>query len=87
MAWTTAGGDYDRTSDYGHGANGILDQLTLPQTQGNGWISLDATAAVRAWVEGGQPNHGLLLRGLDGEYTYHYFHSHEQGTASLRPGW
>jgi hypothetical protein len=85
VAWTTAGGDFDRTSDYGHGANGILDQLTLPQTQGVGWISLDATAAVRAWVEEGQPNYGLLLRGLDGEYTYHYFHSREQGTAGLRP--
>ncbi len=69
VAWTLAGGDFDQTSDYGHGANGIVGQLTLPESQANGWISLDATAAVRAWVEPGQPNDGLLLRGLEGEYT------------------
>jgi hypothetical protein len=75
-AWMTAGGDFDAT---------IVGQTTLPAGSGAGWVQLDATVAVRAWVTGGQPNHGLLLRPLDGQYTYHYFHSRNAGTASLRP--
>jgi len=75
-AWTTAGGDFDPTA---------LSQITLPASTGNGWVRLDATAAIRAWVTGSQPNHGLLLRPLGGQYTYHYYHSRNFGTASLRP--
>jgi hypothetical protein len=75
-AWTTPGGDFDAA---------IVDQITLPTDMANGWVSLDATAAVRAWVEGGVPNYGLLLRPLSGEYTYHYYHSRNCGSADLRP--
>jgi hypothetical protein len=84
-SWIAPGGDYDAESDYGNGANGIVDRVTLPVGTGNGWVSLDATGAVRAWVEDGLPNYGLVLRPLSGEYTYHYFRSREDGTASLRP--
>jgi len=83
--WTTPGGDYDSTTDYGHGPNGILDQITLPAGMANGWIRLDATAAVRAWIEEGAPNQGLLLRPLSGQYTYHYYHSRNASTPNLRP--
>jgi len=76
VAWTTPGGDYHDT---------ILDQTTLPTSTGEVWIPLDATAAVQAWVTGGQPNYGLLLRPLSGDYTYHYYHSREAITATLRP--
>jgi len=76
VAWTTPGGDYDTT---------IVGQTTLPAAMENGWLRLDATAAVQAWVAGGQPNHGLLLRPLSGDYTYHYFHSREAITATLHP--
>jgi hypothetical protein len=75
-AWTTPGGDFDLT---------IVDQTTLPTDMANGWVSLDATAAVRAWVEGGLPNYGLLLRPLNGEYTAHYYYSRNYGTPNLRP--
>jgi len=74
--WTTPGGDFDTTT---------VDQITLPAGMGNGWVSLDATAAVHAWIEEGLPNYGLLLRPLSGDYTYHYFCSRNHGTASLRP--
>lgn len=84
-AWSSAGGDYDTTTDYGNGANGIVDTATLPIDTGNGWISMDATGAVRDWVENGRPNYGLLLRPLSGEYTYHYFRSRNDGTAAERP--
>jgi hypothetical protein len=73
--WTTPGGDYDTTTNFGNGPNGIVDQIALPTTLEDGWVSLDATAAVRAWVEQGVSNYGLLLRPLSGDYTYHYFHS------------
>jgi len=76
VAWTTPGGDYDAT---------VVDQTTLPAAMGNGWVRLGATAAVRTWVEDGQPNYGLLLRPLSGDYTYHYYHSREAVTPALRP--
>jgi len=75
-AWMTPGGDFDAA---------IVGQVTLPVGMANGWVSLDATAAVRAWVEGGMPNYGLLLRPLSGDYTYHYYYSRNYGTANLRP--
>ena len=75
-AWTTPGCDFDAA---------IVGQITLPMGITNGWVRLDATAAVRAWVGGGQPNYGLLLRPLGGQYTYHYYRSRNTGAASLRP--
>ena len=84
-AWTTPGGDYDTSSDYGHGANGIVGQTTLPVSLQNGWISLEATAAVRAWIEQGVPNRGLLFHPQSGEYTYHYFCSRNHDTPNRRP--
>ena len=75
-AWTTPGGDFDTT---------IVGQITLPAGMGNGWVSLDATAAVRAWVEDGLPNYGLLLRPLNGDYTYHYYYSRNHSILNLHP--
>lgn len=75
-AWTTLGGDFDRT---------LVSQATLSAGLGNGWISLDATSAVRNWVEGGMTNLGLLLRPESGDYTYHYYHSREHNVLELRP--
>ncbi|MCP4538236.1 MAG: DNRLRE domain-containing protein [Chloroflexi bacterium] len=75
-AWTMPGGDYDTT---------ILDQTTMPTSIENAWVRLDATTAVQSWVTGGQSNYGLLLRPLSGDYTYHYYHSREAITTTLRP--
>jgi hypothetical protein len=75
-AWTTPGGDFDAT---------VVGQITLPAGTGNGWVSLDATATVRAWIEQGVPNYGLLLRPLSGDYTYHYYYSRNYSTPNLRP--
>ncbi len=84
-AWTTPGGDFDAATDYGHGPQGIVDQITLPAGMESGWIRLDVTAAVRAWIEAGVPNYGLLLRPLSGEYTYHYYYSRNSNAADLCP--
>ena len=85
MPWSSPGGDFDATSDYGHGANGLLDRILLAEEQAYGWIRLDASAAVRRWVSGSAPNYGVLLRAASGDWTYHYYHSGEAENASLRP--
>jgi hypothetical protein len=74
--WTTPGGDYDATA---------LDQLTISTGTAYGWIRLDATDAVQAWVGGSASNYGLLLRPLSGEWTDHHFYSREAVTETLRP--
>lgn len=68
IPWTDPGGDYDPTA---------VGQTTIPAGTGDRWFHWDATAAVEAWVEQGQPNYGLLLRPLSGDYSYHYYHSGE----------
>lgn len=73
--WDTPGGDY----------GDMLAETVLPTSLTSGWVRWDATAAVKAWVEQGLPNHGLLLRGTAGQYTYHYFHSKEAENSALRP--
>jgi hypothetical protein len=85
VPWQAPGGDFDSTTDYGHGPNGIVDQVLFPAEMGNGWIFLDVTRIVRAWVEEGVPNYGLLLRPFSGEYTYHYFCSDDAEDPTLRP--
>lgn len=74
--WTSPGGEYNTTA---------LDQTTIPTSIGAAWIRLDATSAVQAWVDGSADNYGLLLRPLSGSSTYHYYHSREAITATLRP--
>jgi len=75
-SWTTPGGDFETTP---------ISSIALAPGMEHGWIALDATAAVRAWVQGGAPNHGLLLRPEGGDYTYHYFYSREHSEPDLRP--
>ena len=83
--WQSPGGDYDTVTDYGRGPNGIVARATLPASLEPGWLSMDVTAVAKDWVENGVPNHGLLLRALEGQWTYHYFHSRDCGIASRRP--
>lgn len=86
--WTTPGGDFDDTTDFGHGTNGVVDLNILPVGMANGWVRLNVTPLVRAWVEHDVPNDGLLVRPINvngGEYAYHYYYSRDYETASLRP--
>jgi len=75
-SWTAPGGDFETTA---------VSNIALAPGMENGWIALDATAAVRAWVENGAPNYGVLLRPESGDYTYHYFYSREHTEPDLRP--
>jgi len=51
-AWTTAGGDYTTTG----GAS-----ATVPSSFGV-WMNWTVTDVVKAWVEDGEPNYGLLIK-------------------------
>ncbi len=83
-AWATLGGDYDRTTDFGNGANGIVDAPTLNTTVG-AWQAWDVTALVNAWIAGIHQNHGLILISTAGEWSEHYFRSSDHPTAATRP--
>ena len=61
--WTTAGGDFN---------NALNASVTF--AQGPGWIELNVTNIVNAWLTGAQTNHGFILRGVNGNEMV--FHSH-----------
>ncbi|MGC8961490.1 MAG: DNRLRE domain-containing protein, partial [Candidatus Bathyarchaeia archaeon] len=50
--WTTRGGDYTE-----EGAS----SSTVPNNPGV-WMVWDVTSIVKAWIEGGQPNYGFLIK-------------------------
>ena len=74
VAWTEAGGDYHATA---------VGTTTLPAGLDDAWVHIEATAAVQDWISG-EDDYGLLLRPLSGT-GYHYFHSREAVTPTLRP--
>jgi hypothetical protein len=82
--WSTAGGDYDTTTDFGRGANGIVARTDLT-TISNSWESWDITRVVDGWIEGTYTNHGLILISSSGLYSEHYFYSADDTAAATRP--
>ncbi|MEM3596455.1 MAG: DNRLRE domain-containing protein, partial [Candidatus Bathyarchaeia archaeon] len=50
--WTNPGGDY--TTEGGSSS-------TVPATIGQ-WMVWDVTAIVKAWIEGGKPNYGFIIK-------------------------
>ncbi len=84
VPWTAAGGDYDTTTDFGHGADGSVAVSTLPTNRG-AWVSWDITALVDDWVSGRRVNNGLMVIPTAGQYTEHFFCSADHETAAQRP--
>jgi hypothetical protein len=76
-SWATAGGDY--TTEGGSSS-------TVPSGTGQ-WMVWDVTAIVKAWIEGGQPNYGFIIRDAseDGGDFYAYLRSREYSDADYRP--
>ena len=64
-AWTAAGGDYDSTSDFGHGANGVVAEALSRLSQTPESLTFDVTALVAKWYSNSHPNYGFLLRQSD----------------------
>ncbi|MFQ5592534.1 MAG: DUF6259 domain-containing protein [Anaerolineae bacterium] len=79
--WASYGGDYDTTSDWGHGSNGIVDEVSAAWPA---WMRWDVTELARAWLDGSVPNHGLLLMGTESGNDLRW-RSSEHSTVSERP--
>lgn len=81
-AWTAAGGDYDQTTDFGNGPNGLI----ASQTVSAGSVSFDVSSIVAKWMNGTLPNNGLVIL-LPSSITYQQitYASKEASTTSQRP--
>ncbi len=82
--WGSYGGDYDLTSDWGYGPNGIVDEVpaTWPA-----WMRWDVTQLARVWLDGSVPNDGLLLVGTLSGNDLRWRSSEYAEDPSQRPGW
>ncbi|MBS7622821.1 DNRLRE domain-containing protein [Candidatus Bathyarchaeota archaeon] len=75
-SWTTPGGDY--TTDGGSSS-------TVPANTEQ-WMIWDVTSIVKAWIEGGQPNYGFIIRDQsEGVVFSADFRSKEVSDPDLRP--
>jgi hypothetical protein len=84
--WTTPGGDFDRTTDFGNGPNGLITSQTLNgYNAANDLIEFDVTAVVNAWTDGKSQNHGLAFVITQGQYTEYLFASSEAVDEDARP--
>ena len=72
-AWTTPGGDFDPAVAASAPANENID-----------WKTWDVGGLVTDWVNGANPNHGMLLNGV-GAISTLGFASSDNGTAANRP--
>ncbi|MEZ6130622.1 MAG: Calx-beta domain-containing protein [Planctomycetaceae bacterium] len=83
--WTHLGGDFNTTSDFGHGPNGLVATATLSQENEGSWVGFDVTGAVTAWNSGALPNHGFIMLIKSGDYTMYPVASSEYSDTSLAP--
>jgi len=84
-AWSRAGGEIDLSSDYGDPYVGVVGRTWIDQSVTTGLVSIDATGAVRDWVENDVPNYGMALTPNSGRTTYHYFRSGNWTVPAQRP--
>lgn len=83
--WNQAGGDFDTTTDFGLGPNGLISTGTIPVFSEPGWVDFDITGAVQKWLDGEVPNHGVGLLIDDGNFIEHRFASTEHANSSIHP--
>jgi len=78
-------------TDWTDGGDFTTDGAASASVPGTGqWMTWDATAIVKAWIEGGQPNYGFLIRdpndGVASTDDSNVFLSREEGYwQNLRP--
>jgi len=79
--WTEAGATWETmATNY----DSVMLNTILPQPlAGDAWVSVNLTAQVQAWVNGGEPNYGIMLI-PPGEGTHAEYISRE-GVASQQP--
>jgi serine/threonine-protein kinase len=59
VPWKTPGGDFDSSTDWGQGPNGLLCK---PASHDDQQVELDITVLAQAWIGGRLPNFGILLK-------------------------
>ncbi len=80
--WTTAGGDIDRTTDFGKGANGLVANTSAVV----GTVALEVAPLVQRWLDGRMANDGLVLTPPPGTfYTGALFNSADGAEADTAP--
>lgn len=85
-AWNVRGGDIDLQSDFGNGANGIVDVQRIEGYQADDAVArFDILPLLDAWTRGTLPNHGLAIRISRGVWAEYLFASMEHPDESLRP--
>ena len=77
--WTETGATWGNASGLYDGS--VLASFT-PSTN-NSFVSIDVTSLVRAWADGSQANHGIMLLGATSSAAQ--FASEENGTVANRP--
>jgi len=89
VEWDTLGGDFDTTTDFGNGANGVVSRHTvepLTSEETERWEDWDITPLARGWVNGTYPNYGVILRPAESEWISHDYRSRNyEANPSFRP--
>lgn len=64
-SWTSPGGDYDSTTDFGKGPNGLVAEALSRLSQTPESLTFDVTALAAKWYQNAYPNYGFLLRQIE----------------------
>lgn len=80
--WNT----YDGVNNWPSPGVGYDPRVLLPVPEDiGGWLTMDFTAAVLAWMSGVYPNYGVWLDPGNTAQNYDFYSSNYLGNASLRP--
>jgi len=81
--WDHHMGDWLDASDVPQGDQ-PFDEATLVDDNTGKWIEWEVTDLVQAWLDGSLPNHGVLVRAIDGGGT-HLFRSRDYDDTNVHP--
>jgi PKD repeat protein len=80
--WSAEGGDYDRSTDYGLGANGVVDSASIEE----GTVNFDISPLVEDWLADPQQNYGVIITMPETiSYTRVTYDSRESSGGANRP--
>ncbi|MDA1013516.1 MAG: Ig-like domain-containing protein [Planctomycetota bacterium] len=87
VSWTTVGGDFNNSLDFGNGPNGIIATDTLTPTGAEQFHGYDVTNVVVGWLSGDLPNNGFGFVPNAGANLFqnYQFASSENANVSIHP--